>query len=237
VERTSIPADAEEHLVATPTKNLKLMSPTTSSQFSTADIAGNWGKIDAAPGVFICTSTSRPTLVANQAGRKIYETDTDLDWTWTGTLWRRTAPKGLLKTTSGGNALAQRTTDFQTTSTTPTLVLAVSNVVVPPGNRTLMISIVWSRAYSSGGYFYARCYRSNVSNSGPLLMQWAISGDKTPADANAGGGGTYVIYEKDGLNPGVYNFSFQIAVWAGFGGSATVTGTPTYPNEIAVLEV
>lgn len=221
--------------MATQTKNLKLVKPTTSDPFSTTDIANNWQKLDDAPGTFVCTSTSRPTLAANQAGRKIYETDTKLDWTWTGTAWERDAPRGLLRTSGGDWAHGVRTSDFQTTSTTPVLVLSVQNVVVPPGNRTLAIQVTCSRAYSVGGYFYGRVYRSNTSNSGPLVMQWAIAGGTGAGPAN-GGGASMTVYERGGLAPGVYSWSFQIHGQAS-AGQMTVTGTPTYPSEITVVEI
>lgn len=224
--------------MATQTRYLKLIKPTTSDSFSTADIAANWEALDASPGVTVCTSTSRPNLTATQAGRHIYETDTDLLWAWTGTRWSRAAPKGLLTTTSGGKAIGVRSSDFQTTSTTPTLVVGVNNVVVPPGNRTIEVTVQWSRAYARPeGYFYGRLYRSRTSNSGPILNQWAISGTHgREADyATYGSGGGYSAYIRDGLPAGTYDFSFQ--VHARTGSTATVTGTPSYPNEIVVHEV
>jgi hypothetical protein len=39
-------------------------------------------------GHIICTSTTRPSLVAGDEGKTIYETDTDLVRTWTGTRWK-----------------------------------------------------------------------------------------------------------------------------------------------------
>lgn len=224
--------------MATQTTFLKLISPTVQDGFSTADIAENWGKIDQAPGVHICTSTSRPTFTLGQAGRVIYETDTDLMWAWTGTGWSRIAPKGLLSRADGSKAVGVRSSDFQTTSTTPTLVIGVTNVVVPPGNRTLEVRAQWSRAYSNeGGYFYGRFYRSNVSNSGPVLNQWAISGvggGTIPAGTKGDGGG-YSAFIRNGLPAGTYDFSFQVHVISG--ATATVTGTPSYPNEILVTEL
>lgn len=36
---------------------------------------------------FVCTSSTRPTLVSGDEGVKIYETDTNSEWIWTGTSW------------------------------------------------------------------------------------------------------------------------------------------------------
>lgn len=227
--------------MSTQSKNLKLVVPDTSTPFSTQDIADNWNKIDAAPGTFICTSSSRPTWAANQAGRKIYETDTDLDWTWTGTTWKRTAAKGLLTRTTGEKAIALRETDFTTTSTTPVIVLAITNVVVPPGNRTLVITFSWSRAYSTTGYFYARVFRSNTANTGPQIGGWAINGVRTDpvVEGNRGAGGTMSVYEANGLPAGTYSWSLQVFLPPGVpaGETAVITGTPTYPNIGTVEEI
>lgn len=225
--------------MATQTKHLKLVKPNQSSQFKTADIAENWEKIDRAPGRFICTSTSRPSLAANQAGMGIYETDTRLGWVWNGSAWDREAPVGLLRTTSGSWAHGTRTTDFQTNSTTPVLVMGVQNVVVPPGNRTLQVIFSYSRAYSSQGYFYGRLYRSFTANSGPIERQWAINGDRgTELLASRGGGGTFITTIRGGLPAGVYSWSIQVFSNPSTPTNlATITGTPAYPNELTVVEL
>jgi len=61
-------------------------------------------------GFTICTSTTRPTLVAGDEGKAIYETDTDLTRIWTGTRWKlqeriictsTTRPTGLVAADEG----------------------------------------------------------------------------------------------------------------------------------------
>jgi hypothetical protein len=39
-------------------------------------------------GYIVCTSTTRPSLLPSDEGKAIYETDTDLVRTWTGTRWK-----------------------------------------------------------------------------------------------------------------------------------------------------
>jgi hypothetical protein len=64
---------------------LKLNAPTDPFQLS--DFVANWGILDASPGVFICTSASRPAWVATQAGRMIFMTDLkQLSW-FDGAAW------------------------------------------------------------------------------------------------------------------------------------------------------
>lgn len=227
--------------MATKSKFLDLTVPSRTDQFSTSDIAANWNALDRAPGVHVCTSSTRPNWNQAKAGRLIYETDTDLMWAWTGSAWSRVAPKGILNRSDGSKAIAQRHTDFSTTSTTPAMILGVSNVVVPPGHRPLMVTVTWSRAYATTGYFYGRIHRHSgapASNSGTTLMQWAINGDKRGEDpASRGGGGTYVTYEPQGLPAGVYGFSFQTYINPAHSGTATVTGSAGFPSQIAVVEL
>lgn len=58
-----------------------------SDPFLRQDFVDNWNKLDAAPGTYICDSTTRPTWTSAQAGRAIYETDTQRYVMWSGTAW------------------------------------------------------------------------------------------------------------------------------------------------------
>lgn len=58
-----------------------------SDPFQLSDFVSNWGIIDASPGTYICTSTSRPAWNASQAGRLIFMTDLKQMSYWTGTAW------------------------------------------------------------------------------------------------------------------------------------------------------
>ena len=223
--------------MASQSRNLGLIVPTTVDDFSTADIAQNWETIDESPGTYICTSTTRPTFTASQPGRFIYEKDTDLEWVWTGTEWRRSSPKGMLKKTDGTWAVGSRFTDFSSSSETSVLVVSVPNVVVPPGRRTLQITAAWTRAYSTSGYFYGRLYRSAVSNSGTMLSQFAIAGTIGQAIEDSGDSGFMSIYERDGLPPGVYDWSLQMAMNWSMSGTATFLANANGPVEISVVEL
>lgn len=77
--------------MTTTSPKLGLTLPTTTDPFKTADIAANWSKIDGSPGVFPCTSSTRPTWGTAQVGRTIVETDTHRILQWTGTAWQEPA--------------------------------------------------------------------------------------------------------------------------------------------------
>lgn len=77
--------------MTTKSPKLGLTLPTTIDPFKTADIAANWSTIDGSPGIFPCTSSTRPTWGTAQAGRTIVETDTHRSLQWTGTAWQEPA--------------------------------------------------------------------------------------------------------------------------------------------------
>lgn len=64
---------------------LKLNDP--SDPFQLSDFVSNFGILDASPGTFICTSTSRPNWGAAQKGRMIFMTDLKQLSYWTGSAW------------------------------------------------------------------------------------------------------------------------------------------------------
>lgn len=58
-----------------------------SDPFELSDFIGNWGILDASPGIFICTSLTRPTWSTPQAGRLIFMKDLKQLSYWSGTGW------------------------------------------------------------------------------------------------------------------------------------------------------
>lgn len=73
--------------MSTYTPRLQLKRNDGSDPFKRQDFVDNWNKLDAAPGITPCTSTSRPSWGASQAGRVILETDTRCEYEWSGTAW------------------------------------------------------------------------------------------------------------------------------------------------------
>jgi hypothetical protein len=72
--------------MASSTTRLGLRQPAPSDAVDvTADLSNNWGVVDAAVGIAVCTSTTRPSVP--YPGQQIRETDTGLSWYWdtTGT--------------------------------------------------------------------------------------------------------------------------------------------------------
>lgn len=163
----------------------------------------------------------------------IHERDTGLRWYWDGTKFIRQAPNGVLKTTGGAWARGQRTTDKSiTNSTTPQVVVSISNVVVPAGRRPLRIDVSWQQSSNPNGNFYGYIIRSATNGGSPVLVRWVMTG----AGDIAGDGGSFFVMEPDGLAAGNYDWSFQIMVKPANGGTATVYATTGSPSEIVVTE-
>lgn len=185
---------------------LGLVLPYGPDAFSTTDIRNNWSQIDTAPGSYICTSSTRPTWTTAQAGRKIMESNTGLDWWWDGAAWKRLTPSGLLLTTSGAPAIALRNTVFSTTSSTYVVVTSVANVVIPGGMRPLKIEARWNSASNASGTTYGAIFQSATNNSGPVLYTWNFA---TYGTTDYAAGGTNFAILPGGLAAGTYSFSFQ----------------------------
>jgi hypothetical protein len=64
---------------------LSLKRPDGSDPFLRQDYVDNLNKLDAAPGIHICTSSGLPSWGSNENGRLVYETDTDRLMRWNGT--------------------------------------------------------------------------------------------------------------------------------------------------------
>jgi hypothetical protein len=65
-----------------------LKIPDGSDPFLRTDFVQNYNTQDKYPGVWICTSTTRPSWGSAQTGMMIMETDTRRNMLWTGTTWR-----------------------------------------------------------------------------------------------------------------------------------------------------
>lgn len=74
--------------MSTTSQHLGLKINDGSDPFLLSDFTNNWNLLDGFPGVWICTSTTRPSWGAAQNGMMIVETDTRRNMLWTGSTWR-----------------------------------------------------------------------------------------------------------------------------------------------------
>lgn len=209
----------------TPSERLLLAVPSTSDAFVTADIADNWGKIDAAPGQTICTSSGRPDWGAAQAGMTIFETDSGLEWRWNGTTFSRTTASGVLV-----NAISTAT--HSTTSTTAVAVVSTGAFNVPAGLRPLLVLLGWvffgnDTVNVVGSAYFAESNTNNTS----ITKTWSMGVGGSSLGGYWMPGGTLSYLIPGGVAAGSKNWSFQIATNSG--GSTASVINPT----ITVIEL
>jgi hypothetical protein len=98
--------------MSTTSQHLGLTVNDGSDPFVLSDFTNNWNTIDRYPGIWICTSTTRPTWGSGQAGQMIMETDTRRNMLWTGTTWREmlTGPAVWWGSLRPGVAIGKNTT-------------------------------------------------------------------------------------------------------------------------------
>jgi hypothetical protein len=211
--------------MTTLTTRLALIKPTTADHFSTADLAANWDKIDQYAGVFKCTSFTRPVWGANQAGLTIYETDTDLEWRWTGSQWARRGPKGWL-------AGSQRTSTLSITGTFPTVIAQTS--VQVPGGRTIDIKVLWQDLFNSSSTQHTLAAFSVYRDNTPIHT-WDVTvwPNTDPVSFLAGSAGGLTVTDHPAA--GNYTYAFKMATLSS--SSIQMSSSSVQPSAIDVYEV
>lgn len=74
--------------MSTLSPRLGLKRPDDTDPFLTSDFVNNYNIMDASPGTFICTSSTRPAWGSGQAGRTIFLTDWKCFQWWDGSSWQ-----------------------------------------------------------------------------------------------------------------------------------------------------
>lgn len=201
---------------------LGLKRHTTADAFHVADYADNWAVLDDFPGIYICTSGTRPTWAAAQEGMSIYETDKKLVWHWDGAAWERLLPQGLL-------AHAQITADINTAATSYQ-VAVTANAVVAAGGRRVQITAAIPSVASTASFTWLAIYRAATK-----LTEWA----------NKGGAGATVddreepefvtIFDQPAAAS--YAYTIQYRADATYAGTSTLAATANSPISLTVVEV
>ena len=188
----------------TATTRLGLSKPLGADNFSVTDFQQNYDKIDAAPGITICTSGTRPGgWGANQNGMVILETDTGLMWRWDGTKFVRVSAKGHLAEVSSNSPAATNSNAFSATT-----VLTAANVAVPAqeaaGPRRIRITISWMSLSGSAKFFM---FRDAVVIGERWMGNLKFAGAGQPSAAD---GGSMVFYDNPGV--GTYSYIWKYAL-------------------------
>lgn len=222
-------------MATSPTPRMGLERPLEDHQYSRGEYADNLSKIDQFPGVFICTSGTRPvSWGAAHSGMQIWETDRSLMWRWDGAAFVRVGPLGLLADPS------QLTSDESTAATTPTSALARA-VTVPPTNagsttRRIKVTASWYAITNGSETTYGVAEVSILRGSSVIVARRVRGRPSTDTDyLDWGGGGALVAYDNPAA--GAHTYHLAINSIAAVGGTTTLIASPTTPAQLAVEEV
>lgn len=200
----------------TPTPRIGYPAPLTTDDYDTSKESDRWFMADDYPGVFICTSGTRPNSGGSapvwdsiHEGMLIFETDSDLLWRWNGSGFVRQHAVGHLATN-------RRTSDLTVASGTYTNV-AQASVTVPEGGRDIQVTASWPEV--SGGAALMALYRG-----ASLLLEW-----KVPV-----GSGASQVYVDAAPSSGATTYTLKVKNAAA---TTTVECASTSPASIYVQEV
>lgn len=145
--------------MSTLSPRMSLKRPDGTDPFLTQDFVDNWNKIDAAPGVHVCTSTTKPSWASAQAGRTIFLTDWKCFQYWDGSAWQNErAAAGMF----GGGAVFNATLGKNATATYNLL-----NFTTP---RTCNLAVMMSMTVSCDSRYTQDVYGSVVYDGGTVLL-------------------------------------------------------------------
>lgn len=194
-----------------PTTRLGLTKWLSTDAFSETELAQNWDKVDAVPGLVLCQSTSRPTGWGSaHAGMCISETDTGVLWRWNGSAFVRLAPVGHLGTN-------RRTASLTSTGTTWQMLCQV-DAVVPPGGRAVELAAAWNTVTTAPAELVLRRAATDIA-------RWV-------ADINQGGS---YVYTDTAAPAGAVSYSFQFRRLAAT--NSTLVASAAGPASLSVKEI
>lgn len=193
------------------------MVHTLADVFRIQDYTDNWQLLDDFPGIFICTSGTRPTWGVNQEGMLIYETDSNLFWTWGGAAWERWIGKGHLGGVEVTSNVVTSSTTYVVAITTPVTTLA--------GARRHLITVHAPGIFNTNGVAELALYRDAT-----LLQEWQ---QPTP--------GTYPwpisMTVPDTPSVAAVDYTLQVRSNGTAGGATTISATATKPLALDVFEM
>ena len=195
----------------TQTNILGLKRHTLSDDFQIQDYTDNWLVLDPSPGIFICTSGTRPaTWGSAQEGRLIFEKDTTLLWRWSGTEFVLSGPKG---TVAHDGVLTPQATTLTTYSA------AVSAPSATYSTRRHLVVVEAPGVYSTRGA--PGC--GHLTEMPPCSPSGCRRGATDIPAANQPRPLSFVTTDLWAGGTAVYSLQFKAVI--GYGGTCTVDGT------------
>lgn len=212
----------------TPSQRLGLLVPAVTDDFVTADLAANWSKLDTFPGIFPCTSTTRPTTwTNNHIGMHIFETDSQLRWFWDGAVFRRANAKGFL------GSITRNGSTTTTSTVTRSLAVGPLSVTIPAGGRNIQVTARWRLAQNSLGSARVSVLRGGGTGVGPEML---VKGNSAATAVEAQGGGDSLTFVDLAPPAGVVTYGLYIRS-DDAGGTSVISGDAVMPLAIEAIEV
>ena len=204
--------------MAPKTQRLRLNNPGTNDPFVVSDLSENWDVLDAHPGVFICTSSTRPTWGSSNNGQLIYETDRQLYWSWR---WSGSSGSFVRVAASGLLSQSLQTSTVSNSSTSAPTTIVSTSATPRPGGRRVRIDCGWYAIGTNGVAGAIGLYRGST----------VLAGYRS----NPGNGGSITFYE---VPPTTDATTYSLRLTTSVNGSvSTVVCASTTPAFISVTEV
>jgi hypothetical protein len=138
---------------------LTLKRPDDTDPFLTQDFVDNYNKLDAAPGIHVCTSTTKPSWASAQAGRMIFMTDWKCLQYWDGSAWQNErAATGLF----AGGAIFDATLSKNSVTT--------YNIISFTTPRSCSLAVFMNATLSCDSRFTQDIYGRVVYDGGDVLL-------------------------------------------------------------------
>lgn len=223
-------------MTATTTPRLGLISPTSTDDFKTTEVAQTFGILDENPGIYrVDNQASRPTTWNhNQHGRTVRQMDQLIDWVWvqptSGSVgaWKRVAPKGILHTQENQANVTSSATVYTSGATviqTPSIIL--------PGGRPIEISLRWHFFGNTEGIAVGSYWEGST-----LQTSWRVNGYELAQPSHRGDygmGGMYATWRDLAPTTQVsMSFKWTISAYGlnGIGGTTTIRSTVMVIKEV-----
>lgn len=242
-----------------PSTHLGINVFASGDSFNLNQFNSNWDVVDEVPGIFICTSTTRPGnaggLGSNssfpgawgsaQAGMKIYETDTGLTWRWTGGAFIRDNPVGLLGRVTSTATVS--TSDQWSPTASGTYVTALSTAVSVPATDTNNSRILRVTAEvpevknPTLGQTWLMLIRT-LSGNVKFLNSWPVWSQQTTGSGNSGNNGTpgsFTSWDQPNSSdtaPLSVTYSLVFASQPGTTSTSTLVAGTTRPISLTIVE-
>jgi len=217
---------------------LGLKRPLAGHGFSRQEWFDNLTLLDTYPGVFPCTVAATPvSWGAAQAGQLIIQTDSvpiGLMWRWTGTVFQRFNPIGMLATP------VEISADFTTASTTPQVAISAP-VTIPAttaGSTAKRIRIDGhAYAVENGTSTTLGAAELSITRDGTVIAIKRCNGRPSAAASPLDWGIGHDITAYDNPTAGAHTYALCLNSIAAIGGTSRIVASATQIARIGVVEV